>query len=100
MHGARARSGRRREDDHERERERAAVVDVARECGAGVRANPPALSAVVDVEREHGASALVRARGGREGTGRAMRRFLYVLAFVVWLLLNLRACALLLEVWR
>jgi len=29
-----------------------------------------------------------------------MRRFLYVLAFLVWLLLNLRACAMLLEVWR
>jgi len=29
-----------------------------------------------------------------------MRRFLYVLAFVVWLTLNLRACAMLLEVWR
>ena len=27
-----------------------------------------------------------------------MRRFLYVLAFVVWLTLNLRACAMLLEV--
>jgi len=29
-----------------------------------------------------------------------MRRFLFVLAFVVWLGLNLRACAMLLEVWR
>ena len=29
-----------------------------------------------------------------------MRRFLYVLPFVVWLGLNLRACAMLLEVWR
>ena len=76
------------------------MVDVAGKGGAGVRANPTALSAVVDVERINGGSALVRACLGREGTGRAMRRFLYVLAFVVWLGLNLRACAMLLEVWR
>ena len=46
-------------------------------------------------QRTDGGQAVLPRKGGP-----LMRRFLYVLAFVVWLLLNLRACAMLLEVWR